>query len=185
MVDRQTLIRLYGFVDALSKKQPLDGLALSLWGDLRIMLDTLEVDFSSPVWQDQHNPVWQDQHKWRVRSWKLYNFPGVHVLELEDGTVLYMLADREYPLEIGVMEQLLDHKLQIEKDPAGNTITTAVQLIQRIKGYLKEANSVHPYNWFWKVPPHLNRGQTCVPTLNLGGTLLFRLSRGLGFDVVA
>nr|GFA09441.1 hypothetical protein [Tanacetum cinerariifolium] len=30
MVDRQTLIRLYGFVDALSKKQPLDGLALSL-----------------------------------------------------------------------------------------------------------------------------------------------------------
>nr|GEY20726.1 hypothetical protein [Tanacetum cinerariifolium] len=33
MVDRQTLIRLYGFVDALSKKQPLDGLALSQAGD--------------------------------------------------------------------------------------------------------------------------------------------------------
>nr|GFC19512.1 hypothetical protein [Tanacetum cinerariifolium] len=46
----------------------------------------------------------------------------------------------EYPREIGVMEQLLDHKLQIEKDPVGNTITTAVQLIKRIKGYLKEAN---------------------------------------------
>nr|GFC23702.1 hypothetical protein [Tanacetum cinerariifolium] len=73
-------------------------------------------------------------------SWKLYNFPGVHVLELEDGTVLYMLVDREYPFEIGVMEQLLDHKLQIKKDPAGNTLTTAVQLIQRIKGYLKETN---------------------------------------------
>nr|GEV91650.1 retrotransposon protein, putative, Ty3-gypsy subclass [Tanacetum cinerariifolium] len=109
MVDRQTHIRLYGFVDALSQKQPLDGLALSLWGDLKIMLDTLEVDFTSLVWQDQH--------KWRVKSWKLYNFPGVHVMELEDGTVLYMLVDREYPLEIGVMEQLLDHKLQIEKDP--------------------------------------------------------------------
>nr|GEX94228.1 hypothetical protein [Tanacetum cinerariifolium] len=95
MVDRQTLIRLYGFVDALSQKQPLDGLALSLWGDLKIILDTLEADFSSLVWQDQH---------------------------------------KEYPLEIGVMEQLLDHKLQIEKDPVGNTITTAVQLIQR---YLK------------------------------------------------
>nr|GEY12542.1 hypothetical protein [Tanacetum cinerariifolium] len=112
MVDRQTLIRLYGFLDALSKKQLLDGIALSLCGDLRIMLDTLEVDFSSPVWKDQH--------KWRVRSWKLYNFPGIHVLELEDGTVLYMLVDREYPLEIGVMEQLLDHKLQIKKDPAGD-----------------------------------------------------------------
>nr|GEX47265.1 ribosome-inactivating protein [Tanacetum cinerariifolium] len=57
MVDRQTLIRLYGFVDALSKKQPLNGLA-------------------------------PNQHKWRVRSGKLYNFPGVHVLELEDGTTL-------------------------------------------------------------------------------------------------
>nr|GFA28792.1 hypothetical protein [Tanacetum cinerariifolium] len=34
--------------------QPLDGLALSLWGDLKIMLDTLKVEFSSPVWQDQH-----------------------------------------------------------------------------------------------------------------------------------
>nr|GFC86194.1 hypothetical protein [Tanacetum cinerariifolium] len=80
MVDRQTLIRLYGFVDALSQKQTLDGLALSLWGDLKIMLDTLKADFSSPVWQDQH---------------------------------------KEYPLEIGVMEQLLDHKLQIKKDPVG------------------------------------------------------------------
>nr|GFB32905.1 hypothetical protein [Tanacetum cinerariifolium] len=125
------------------------------------MLDTLKVDFSSSVWQDQH--------KWRVRSWKLYNFPGVYVLELEDGTVLYTLVDREYPLEIGVMEQLLDHKLQNEKDPTGNTITTAVQLIQRIKSYLKKANSVYHYNWFWKVPPHLNWGQTCVPILKLGG----------------
>nr|GFA99750.1 hypothetical protein [Tanacetum cinerariifolium] len=161
MVDRQTLIRLYGFVDALSQKQPLDGISLSLWGDLKIMLDTLEVDFS--------NPFWQDQHKWRVRSWKLYNFPSVHVLELEDGNVLYMLVDREYPLEIDVMEQLLDHELQIEKDHVGNTITTAVQLIKRIKGYLKEANSVHHYNWFWKVLSHLTWGQTCVPTLKLRG----------------
>nr|GFB24228.1 hypothetical protein [Tanacetum cinerariifolium] len=72
-------------------------------GTIHTLLYTLEVDFSSPVWQDQH--------KWRVRSWKLYNFPGVYVLELKDGTVLYMLVDREYPFEIGVMEQLLDHKL--------------------------------------------------------------------------
>nr|GEY32329.1 copia protein [Tanacetum cinerariifolium] len=90
MVDRQTLIRLYGFVDALSKKQPLDGLALSLWGDLRIMLDTLEVDFSSLVWQEQH--------KWRmslaVKSWKtcqgnsstdLPAFTGAEVLVTDFG----------------------------------------------------------------------------------------------------
>nr|GFB01814.1 hypothetical protein [Tanacetum cinerariifolium] len=32
-------------------------------------------------------------------------------------------------------------------------------------------NSVHHYNWFWKVLPHLNWGQTCVPTLKLGGKL--------------
>nr|GFA43047.1 hypothetical protein [Tanacetum cinerariifolium] len=140
MMDRQTLIRLYGFVDALSQKQPLDRIAMSLWGDLKIMLDTLKVDFSSHVWQDQH--------KWRVRSWKLYNFPGVHVLELEDGTILYMLVDREFSLEIGVMEQLLDHKLQIEKDSVGNTITTAVQLIKRIKGYLKGANRPNGFSLF-------------------------------------
>nr|GFB71908.1 hypothetical protein [Tanacetum cinerariifolium] len=42
---RQTLIRLYGFVDALSKNQPLDGLSLSLWGDLNIMLDTWRLTF--------------------------------------------------------------------------------------------------------------------------------------------
>nr|GEV91545.1 ribonuclease H-like domain, reverse transcriptase, RNA-dependent DNA polymerase [Tanacetum cinerariifolium] len=29
--------------------------------------------------------------------------------------------------------------------------------------------SVHHYNWFWKVPSHLTWGQTCVPTLKLGG----------------
>nr|GFB87010.1 hypothetical protein [Tanacetum cinerariifolium] len=52
MVDRQTLIRLYGFLDALSKKQHLDGLTLSLWGDLRIMLDTLEVSLSKMIVYD-------------------------------------------------------------------------------------------------------------------------------------
>nr|GFD24011.1 hypothetical protein [Tanacetum cinerariifolium] len=45
------------------------------------------------------------------------------ILYMVDRQTLIML---EYPLEIGVMEQLLDHKLQIKKDPVGNTITTAV-----------------------------------------------------------
>nr|GEZ93544.1 ribonuclease H [Tanacetum cinerariifolium] len=190
-VDRQTLIRLYVFVDALSQKQPLDGIALSLWGDLKIMLDTLEVNFSSPFWQDQH--------KWGVRSWKLYNFPGVYGLELKDGTVLYMLVDREYPLEIDVMEQLLDHKLQIEKDPVGNTITIAIQLIKRIKGYLKEANRIifcimlhGGYFEYWKaglvVVEHVENGVIELYFVNteyqLADLFTKALGRALGRDII-
>nr|GEW05749.1 retrovirus-related Pol polyprotein from transposon TNT 1-94 [Tanacetum cinerariifolium] len=133
MVDRQTLIRLYGFVDALSQKQPLNGLALSLWGDLKIMLDTLEVDFSSHVWQDQH--------KWRVKSWTLYNFPGVHVLELEDGTSYvpadsnsFISSDAEKIYLLG--SNTLKWIFKVKLDELGGVLKNKARLVAR--GYRQE-----------------------------------------------
>ncbi|GJS90733.1 putative nucleotidyltransferase, ribonuclease H [Tanacetum coccineum] len=51
-----------------------DGVGLILWGNLRVLIDSPEVDDGSEFWKSQH--------KWRIQSWKLYSFSsGIHVLE--------------------------------------------------------------------------------------------------------
>nr|GEY94818.1 aminoacyl-tRNA synthetase, class 1a, anticodon-binding [Tanacetum cinerariifolium] len=77
--------------------------------------------------------VWQHQHLWEIRSWRLYTLSNVHVLETVSGEVLYMFADVSYPLSVKLMEKILRHKLEIDKDVVGNDMTIAEQLIQFIK----------------------------------------------------
>ncbi|GKA39967.1 hypothetical protein Tco_0732560, partial [Tanacetum coccineum] len=37
---------------------------------------------------------------------------GVHTLELEDGTMIHMLAERRYPLSRELMIRMLDHGME-------------------------------------------------------------------------
>nr|GFB52021.1 aminoacyl-tRNA synthetase, class 1a, anticodon-binding [Tanacetum cinerariifolium] len=53
--------------------------------------------------------------------------------------VLYMFVDVSYPLSIKLMEKMLRHKLEIDKDVVGNDMTIAEQLIQFIKNQLAAA----------------------------------------------
>ncbi|GJR27790.1 hypothetical protein Tco_1104022 [Tanacetum coccineum] len=55
--------------------------------------------------------VWNDQQEWVIRSWKLFPFSGVHVLETFTGKILYMFADTPYPLSASLMKKMLKHKL--------------------------------------------------------------------------
>ncbi|GJV19670.1 hypothetical protein Tco_1368690 [Tanacetum coccineum] len=80
--------------------------------------------------------VWNDQQEWVIRSWKLFPFSGVHVLETFTGKILYMFADTPYPLSASLMQKMLKHKLEVEIDGIGNDMTYAVQLIQFIKNQL-------------------------------------------------
>ncbi|GJV66179.1 anticodon-binding aminoacyl-tRNA synthetase, class 1a [Tanacetum coccineum] len=68
-----------------------------------------------------------------IRSWRLYTLSNVHVLETVSGEVLYMFADVSYPLSVKLMERMLKHKLEIDKDVVVNDMTTAEQLIRFIK----------------------------------------------------
>ncbi|GJR64149.1 putative ribonuclease H-like domain-containing protein [Tanacetum coccineum] len=82
----------------------------------------------------EENPLaGSDQQQLVIRSWRLFPFSGVHVLETISGKILYMFADTPYPLSDQLMKKMLKHKLEVEIDGIGNDMTYAEQLIQFIK----------------------------------------------------
>nr|GEX51948.1 ribonuclease H-like domain, reverse transcriptase, RNA-dependent DNA polymerase [Tanacetum cinerariifolium] len=62
-----------------------------------------------------------------------------HEGENVSGEVMHMFADVSYPFSVTLMERMLKHKLEIDKDVVGNDMTTAEQLIQFIKNQLAAA----------------------------------------------
>nr|GEX66301.1 hypothetical protein [Tanacetum cinerariifolium] len=66
--------------------------------------------------------IWQHQHLWEIR---IYTLSNVHILETVSGEVLSMFADVSYPLFVKLMEKMLRHKLEIDKDVVRNDMTTA------------------------------------------------------------
>nr|GEY62046.1 aminoacyl-tRNA synthetase, class 1a, anticodon-binding [Tanacetum cinerariifolium] len=131
MVDRHDLVKLYGLVVQYYETHPVAGAGLILWGDLQVLFDSHDGGNGSCVWQHQH--------MWEIRSWRLYTISNVHILEIVYGEVLYMFADVSYPLSVKLMEKMLRHKLEIDKDVVENDVTTAEQLIQFIKNQLAAA----------------------------------------------
>ena len=59
--------------------------------------------------------------------------PAVHKLTSIGGNVMFMFSDVEYPLSLGVMEQMLKQRLRVPRDMIGNDRTLALQLVASIK----------------------------------------------------
>ncbi|GJS55054.1 hypothetical protein Tco_0628416 [Tanacetum coccineum] len=133
MVDRHDLLKLYGLVVKYYENHHVAGAGLVLWGDLQVLMDSQVGGKGSLVWNHQSH--------WQIRSWRLYTLSNVHVLETVSGEVLYMFSDVSYPLSVKLMERMLTHKLEIEKDVVGNDMTTAEQLIRFIKHQLAATQS--------------------------------------------
>ncbi|GKD74354.1 hypothetical protein Tco_1332636, partial [Tanacetum coccineum] len=70
---------------------------------------------------------------------RLYTLSNIHVLETVSGEVLYMFIDVSYPLSVKLMERMLKHKLEIDKDVVGNDMTIVEQLIRFIKNQIAAA----------------------------------------------
>nr|GEZ94386.1 ribonuclease H-like domain-containing protein [Tanacetum cinerariifolium] len=83
--------------------------------------------------------IWDDQDQWQIRSWRFYAIPAIHVLETEAGDIMYMFVDKKYPLTPMTLQQMLNHGLEIDRDPSGNDLTTAIQLIQSFLNQLNPA----------------------------------------------
>ncbi|GJS48859.1 hypothetical protein Tco_0598980 [Tanacetum coccineum] len=130
------LSKLYGMVVKHYEVNPLAGTGLILWGDLHVLFESTTGGSSVEVWNEQK--------EWVIRSWKLFPFSGVHVLETFTGKILYMFADTPYPLSVSLMKKMLKHKLEVEIDGVGNDMTHAVQLIQFIKNQLASCH----FGWF-------------------------------------
>ncbi|GJU37971.1 putative ribonuclease H-like domain-containing protein [Tanacetum coccineum] len=86
---------------------PPTGLGLILHGDLTTMMETTE---------ESDDELWRNQTEWEIIRWRLYESTGVHILELENGTMIHMLVEQRYPLTRELMQRMLEHKLEVQKE---------------------------------------------------------------------
>ncbi|GKA80687.1 hypothetical protein Tco_0787379 [Tanacetum coccineum] len=140
LVTRADLMTIYGRVMTFYQDKKAAGVGLVLWGDLKVLMDSPEVNDGSDVWKNQHT--------WSIQSWKLYSFSGVHVLETVSGLVLHMFVDKKYPLSVNLIERMLDHQLEICHGTVGNELTTAVQLIAFLKKQISDSKRPKVHDWY-------------------------------------
>ncbi|GJR02049.1 hypothetical protein Tco_0525033 [Tanacetum coccineum] len=62
--------------------------------------------------------------EWEIIRWRFHESSGVHTLEIEDGTMIHMLAERRYPLSRELMIRMLEHGMEVEDESE-----TAITLI--------------------------------------------------------
>ncbi|GKF17684.1 hypothetical protein Tco_0062602 [Tanacetum coccineum] len=124
--DRRDLFHLYDLVMKQYSEITPEGIELILWGDLKIMMESLTEE-------NDQGDFWNNQQDWEIVSWRLYEACGVCILELKDGTVIYMLVERRYPLSKELLQRMLDLGLEVEEES-----TAALHLVRFIKQQLNE-----------------------------------------------
>ncbi|GJZ91095.1 putative ribonuclease H-like domain-containing protein [Tanacetum coccineum] len=60
--------------------------------------------------------AYKNQTEWEIISWRFYESTGVHILELENGTMIHMLVEQRYPLTRELMQRMLEHKLEVQRE---------------------------------------------------------------------
>ncbi|GKF97148.1 hypothetical protein Tco_0292969, partial [Tanacetum coccineum] len=105
--DKQDLYHLYRVVEDYYEHIPPTGLGLMLLGDLSIIWETAE---------SSDDDFWKDQEEWEIIRWRFHESSGVHTLEIEDGTMIHMLAERRYPLSRELMIRMLEHGMEVENE---------------------------------------------------------------------
>ncbi|GKF43563.1 hypothetical protein Tco_0130115 [Tanacetum coccineum] len=95
------------FIQSYYEHIPPTGLGLILLGDLTTIWETPETS---------NDDFWKNQEDWEIIRWRLNESSGVHTLELEDGTMIHMLAERRYPLSRELMIRMLDHGMEVEDE---------------------------------------------------------------------
>nr|GFC40046.1 hypothetical protein [Tanacetum cinerariifolium] len=113
---RADLMVLYGLVSDKYKTERATGIGLGLWMDLRILITSREERDVSIIWDDQ----------WQIWSWRFYPIPAIHVLDTEARDIIYMFMDKKYPLTPATLQRMLNHGLEIDRDPSGKDLTTAI-----------------------------------------------------------
>ena len=93
-----------------------------LWGDLRTLFDSSVED-----------DIGKNQAQWNVKSWTFYDYCGLHVLQLEYGKEIPMLAEKRYPLEKSTLEKMMVVSLCVDGESE-----VALDLIKYILQQIEE-----------------------------------------------
>nr|GFA33186.1 aminoacyl-tRNA synthetase, class 1a, anticodon-binding [Tanacetum cinerariifolium] len=107
---RADLMVLYGLVLDKYKTERATGIGLGLWMDLRILITYRE--------ERDASIIWDDQDQWQIQSCRFYAIPAIHVLETKAGDIMYMFVDKKYPLTPATLQRMLNHDLEIDRDPS-------------------------------------------------------------------
>ncbi|GJS07090.1 hypothetical protein Tco_0363886 [Tanacetum coccineum] len=107
--DRQDLFHLYDLVMKQYSKVTPEDIELILWGDLKIMME-------SSTEENNQGDFWNNQQEWEIVRWRLYEAYGVCILELKNGTIIYMLVEKRYPLSKELLQRKLDLGLEVEEE---------------------------------------------------------------------
>ncbi|GJX96695.1 hypothetical protein Tco_0352493 [Tanacetum coccineum] len=186
ILDRQDLYHLYLVVQDYYKHIPPTGLGLILLGDLTTIWETSATS---------DDDFWKNQEDWEIIRWRLNESSGVHTLELEDGTMLHMLAERRYPLSRELMIRMLDHGMEVEDE--SETAITLIHLFilwttedgtkelrtttLRVNGYLGKAHKNHLHDLsllYQSDQQHAERSQTiCIDAKDKEVSIFLHLSR--------
>ncbi|GJR58234.1 hypothetical protein Tco_1500396 [Tanacetum coccineum] len=126
ILDRQDLFHLYELMMEQYSEITLEGFELILWGDLKIMMESLTKE-------NDQSDFWCNQQDWKIITWRLYEACGVCILGLEDGIVIHMLVERRYPFSKELLQRMLDLGLEVERES-----TVALDLIRFIKQQIDE-----------------------------------------------
>ncbi|GJV45449.1 hypothetical protein Tco_1429985 [Tanacetum coccineum] len=131
---RQDLFHLYDLVMKQYSEITPEDIELILWGDLKIMME-------SSTEENDQGDFWNNQQEWEIVRWRLYEACGVCILELKDGTVIYMLVERRYPLSKELLQRMLDLGLEVEEES-----TAALQLLKvKIYSVIRSNIKVSPW----------------------------------------
>ncbi|GKE44033.1 hypothetical protein Tco_1471317, partial [Tanacetum coccineum] len=120
--DRMDLEELYNLVMKRFHTSTPEGVDLILWGDLRIMFR-----------ENEDDDLWKNQEEWILKSLNFYENCGVHILVLEDGTELFLLAERRFRLTRETLEKMMDLKLVAKIESV-----SAYNLLRFIQNYSRE-----------------------------------------------
>ncbi|GJV29570.1 hypothetical protein Tco_1386018 [Tanacetum coccineum] len=116
--DRLDFIELHSLVMQRFETTTLEGIDLVLWDDLRTMFE-----------ENADDDLWKNQEEWILKSWNFYENCGVHILVLEDGTEIHMLAERKYPLTKETLERML--ALRLIADSKSEAVFDLLRFIQK------------------------------------------------------
>ncbi|GJT55579.1 hypothetical protein Tco_0990633 [Tanacetum coccineum] len=142
LATKQDVMELYRLVKERFQTASPKGYDLLLWGDLKTMIKPNEED-----------EIWRNQQYWNLINWKLHNFCEVHVLLMDTGFVIHMMAEKKYPLTQDTLSKILSRRLEVDhQSEIGYELISLIPFIEILSGESKVHIEVLLVLWGNRLP---------------------------------